>query len=292
VVPLGSRDVHRVRHLFDAEHLSLVIDAVIAGNSPAQVWADELLSRRSALVWDGWHSVQPAGAMERAAAWRELLDREIMPAVRGILKAYVTAAAAETVFAGYALQPRERVFYRGGRLAIPDWRSLLPSGFRVSSINDRFAELAAVPRWVAGVHEELACPVGHDTVDEHHRIHAVQGPVLSIGHALHHPVGDRGDPVLGHLRPVHLGQVRADLPVRESLGRQRHHQVLHPTQAPRPLGHHHRREATLTVPRHRDLHRPDLGQQGLGPPTVARVPAVAPDRVVLVVAEMLIHLRL
>ena len=39
---LPQREVRRVRHLLGAEHLALMIDAVIAGNSPARVWADDL----------------------------------------------------------------------------------------------------------------------------------------------------------------------------------------------------------------------------------------------------------
>ena len=141
MVRLSSRDVYRVRHLFDSEHLELVIDAVIAGNSPARVWADDVVAPRTALVWDGKHSIYFAGALVQVPAWSALLHGEILPTAQGTLKAYVTAGAAETVFAGYALQRRDRVLYRGGQLAVPSWQSRLAAGFQISSINDRFAEL-------------------------------------------------------------------------------------------------------------------------------------------------------
>ena len=96
---------------------------------------------RTALVWDGKHSIYFAGAFVQVAAWSELLHREVMPMGQGTLKAYVTAGAAATVFAGYPLQRRERVLYRGGELAVPDWPSRLSAGFRISEIHDRFAEL-------------------------------------------------------------------------------------------------------------------------------------------------------
>jgi GNAT superfamily N-acetyltransferase len=96
------------------------------------------------MVWDGAHSVYLAGAVDRAAGWRDLIEREIVPAGNGILKAYVTDAAAGTVFAGYPLRRRERVLYRGGGPAAPDRPRLRPVGFHVSSVNDRFAELAAL----------------------------------------------------------------------------------------------------------------------------------------------------
>jgi RimJ/RimL family protein N-acetyltransferase len=141
MVRLPSSDVSRVRHLFDSEHLVLVVDAVIAGNSPASVWADNVVAPQTALIWDGHHCVYLAGALVQVAAWSALLRREIMPRGRGMLKAYVTAEAAATVFGGYALQRRERVLYRGGQLAISDWPSRLSAEFRISAINDRFAEL-------------------------------------------------------------------------------------------------------------------------------------------------------
>jgi len=134
--PLSNGNVDRVRHLFDAEHLALVIDAVGAGNSPARVWVDGVTAPRAALIWDGSHSVYLAGKIDRATEWRKLFDREVAPAGHGVLKAYVTDVAAETVFAGYPLQRRERVLYRGGRRSIPDWRTRLPAGFRISVIDD------------------------------------------------------------------------------------------------------------------------------------------------------------
>ena len=70
-----------------------------------------------------------------------------------------------------------------------------------------------------------------DTVDEDHgpsclATGRVQGPILPFGHALDHPVGDRRDRGLEHLRPIHLRQVRADIPVGEPAGRQRQHHLI------------------------------------------------------------------
>jgi hypothetical protein len=97
------------------------------------------------------------------------------------------------------------------------------------------------------------------TVDEDHRIHRVQRPVLPVGHALHDPVGDGGDGLLGHPRVVHLGQVRGDLTVRQALGGQRDHQIIHPSQPALSLAHQPRLEAAVPIPRRGDLHRPRLG---------------------------------
>lgn len=138
--PLPNQDVDRVRHLFDADHLSFVVDAIRGGNSPARVWVDSILAPRAALIWDESHSVYLAGALDRAEEWRDLVDREIGSVGQGVLKAYVTDDAAETVFAGYPFQRRERVLYRGDRPVIADWRHRLPAGFEVSMIDDRLTE--------------------------------------------------------------------------------------------------------------------------------------------------------
>lgn len=56
-----------------------------------------------------------------------------------------------------------------------------------------------------------------DRVDEHRRMHRQQRPRGPGRHVLQHPVGDARHGVLGHRRAVHLGEVRADLPGRQSL---------------------------------------------------------------------------
>lgn len=142
---LPHRDVHRVRRLFAAEHLALVIDAVSAGNSPARVWADDSVTR-SALVWDRHHSVYFAGSVDDAQEWRALFDREIAPVGRGVLKIYATPEAVGTVFAGLPLQRRERVLYRGHGLAARDRSRSLPPGFHLSAIDDLGSELGGLGR--------------------------------------------------------------------------------------------------------------------------------------------------
>jgi RimJ/RimL family protein N-acetyltransferase len=157
VIPLPGREVHRIRHMFDTEHLALVVDAVAAGNSPAQVWADSLAEPRAALVWDGAHGIYFAGSLDQAEAWQVLFRDEIAPAGRGIFKLYATEAAATAVLAGHALHPRERVFYRGGQLRFPDWPLRLPAGFQISAINDRFCELDALSNFDEVIAEIESC---------------------------------------------------------------------------------------------------------------------------------------
>jgi len=124
-----------------------------------------------------------------------------------------------------------------------------------------------------------------DAVDEQHGVHRVQGPVLPLGHALEHRVGDRADRRLGHLAAVHVGQVRADVSVRHPPRRQRQDDVLDRPQPPLPLGDDDRLERPGPIPRHVDLDRAGLRQDRLGPGPVAGVHAV-PDAFVLVIAQV------
>jgi RimJ/RimL family protein N-acetyltransferase len=155
VIILPRQDVHRIRHLFGAEHLVLVIEAVIAGNSPARVWVDDLAAPRAALVWDGTHNVYFAGAEHQAL--QDLIDREIAPACQGIAKVHAAGPAARAVFAGHRLAPRERMFFRGFPLLGPDWSLQLSAGFEISEINERFAELGGLANFASVTAEIRSC---------------------------------------------------------------------------------------------------------------------------------------
>jgi GNAT superfamily N-acetyltransferase len=157
VIRLPAHDLGRVRHLFGAAHLCLVIDAIIAGTSPARVWADDLTAPCTALAWDGGHCVYLAGAAGQGEQCQEVFSREIAPAGRGMFKLYAAEEAVRTVFAGYALQQRERVFYRGGEPPLTRCSQPLPAGFAISSINDRFAGLSALGNFAAVAAEIGSC---------------------------------------------------------------------------------------------------------------------------------------
>jgi GNAT superfamily N-acetyltransferase len=145
MIRLGTRDFHRVRKLFAADHLSYVLDAMIAGNTPAWVWVDQVNAPGTALVWDRGHCVYLAGDIARhSEACRATMDREITPASRNWLKLYADDDAAAVFMrsapALSALQRRERVLYRGFRARVPDTTLPLPAGFRISRIDDRLID--------------------------------------------------------------------------------------------------------------------------------------------------------
>jgi len=125
-----------------------------------------------------------------------------------------------------------------------------------------------------------------DGVDEHDRIHPVQGPVLPLRHPVHHLVRDGGYGLFRHVSPVHLGQVSGDLSVGQALGRQRQHHVVNAGQPPLPFAHDLRLESARRIARNPHLDRSDVGEHGLGPAAVTGVPAATAGRIVLVVADV------
>jgi len=144
--PLSESQFERVQPLFQGINLSLVINAVIAGNSPGRLWVDDPAAPRSALMWDSAHCLYLTGspdndvfnrAVSRLIAEQiapEALDRQL-----GVFKLYTSAAAwerqIETIFARTPLQKRERVHYVLAAPKIPDWRTRIPAGFRVITLD-------------------------------------------------------------------------------------------------------------------------------------------------------------
>jgi GNAT superfamily N-acetyltransferase len=157
---LPGHQTHRIRHLFDGEHLALVIDAIIAVNSPATVWVDDAAAPCAAAIWDGGHCVYIVGPASRVAAFRAAVSQRIGPAGPGLVKIYATDAAARLVFAGHDLDRLERVFYRfdrGGQAPMPVGRLRLPAGFGISSITEEFDRLASFGNFADVTAEVESC---------------------------------------------------------------------------------------------------------------------------------------
>ena len=138
-------------------------------------------------------------------------------------------------------------------------------------------------------------PVAHlddGRVDEHGRVHTIQGtraPFVLLGHD---PLGDATDGLPGHVRPVDLLEVGADLAGGQAPGIQGQHHLVHPGQPPLPFPDDDRLERAIAVSRHLDPDRTyRIGDHGLGGGAVARVrgPAVL-GFLVLGAAQVLGHL--
>jgi len=88
----------------------------------------------------------------------------------------------------------------------------------------------------------------------------------------------------------YLGQVRGDLPVGEPFRGQGNHDIVDPGQPPLPFSDDLRLETRVTVPRHGNFHRPGISEHGLSPVAIAGIGAITARRVMLAIAEMIIHL--
>ncbi len=139
----------RLRPLFQGELLRLVLEAVIAGNSPARVWVDGSAEPTAALLWDGRRCFYLAGDygmddFQRPAA--HLIARQLLPANldRGYrsFKAYFTPGdsldSLPRFFAPAFTEQRLRVLYHLERLALPGWRARIPAGYELHAIDRGF----------------------------------------------------------------------------------------------------------------------------------------------------------
>ena len=101
----------------------------------------------------------------------------------------------------------------------------------------------------------------------------------------------RADRLLAHRCAVDLGEVRTDLPGRQTLGIQRQHDLIDTVQPPLPFAHDLRLERAGTISRRLDLDRAAvLGEHRLGSSAVADVARPGAGRVVLLITQVLGHL--
>lgn len=140
---LPFRHYSRLRPLFTAPQLTFVIEAMIAGNSPAAAWVDDLDAPRAAWIWDTTHSLYLGGAACLAdvnTALRQFVRDSLLPAETarqlGIVKVYPDSLdwdeTIDHVFAGVRCVPRERVLLALDAAAVPTLAA--PAGFRVQPV--------------------------------------------------------------------------------------------------------------------------------------------------------------
>lgn len=132
--------------LFEQPHLKFVMQAMIAGNSPALVWMDD--TNHSALIWDNTHCLYLGGDSENPKfneAIRQIWAGIILPEARarhlGIFKLYTTHEGwikqATRIF-DKPFQARERSLFVLDEGAVDKHPVVPPDGFRVVPINREF----------------------------------------------------------------------------------------------------------------------------------------------------------
>ena len=146
MIRLERQEYQKVRPLAGQPHLSLALDAVAEGNSPAMVWVDDRVQPSAAYLWDKAHChflVGDASTPAFTQAVRELVRQEIAPQMlaqgKAFLKVHYSSADWEeqigAMYETAELVRRERLFYALDHLAKPDWRTGVPSGFSVRQID-------------------------------------------------------------------------------------------------------------------------------------------------------------
>ena len=146
MVQLEASNIAAARGLFAGAHIELVVDGVIAGNSPGTAWVDDARQPRTALLWDGKHCFYLGGSVDADAdavgVLNDLFTSTILPDARARgLVIFKTAFAGEGwkdagcgVFAPLEMEYYPRVFYSGAPVD-PAWRERIPEGFEVRAID-------------------------------------------------------------------------------------------------------------------------------------------------------------
>jgi len=131
-----------------------------------------------------------------------------------------------------------------------------------------------------------------DAIQVDDRIHRVEQPGLPCLDLIDHRIGDRGNQAGRDLRPVHFFQMRLDLAHGHATRIQRQDLVVEAGPAGLVLGNQLWLEATVPITRDLDRQLAELALEGLAAAPVARVAGHVGDRFVLVVTEVLGHLRI
>jgi hypothetical protein len=141
----------RVRALFPEVHLRLMIDGVVAGNSPARVWANESAEPDSVFIWDEAHCYYLAGSDGDEAfnsSVERLLQEEIKPQAlsgeRRIYKVYCASSSWEKkamrILGGVPPIRAKRRLYRYKKQTRPSSPYEIPPGFTIAPIDRKLLE--------------------------------------------------------------------------------------------------------------------------------------------------------
>lgn len=135
-----------VRPFFQPPQLALVMEGVLAGNSPARIWVDNPVQPGAALMWDKAHCLYwltAAATSPPIAPFQTLFAQTLLPeAVNrgiGVFKVYDNgpdaAAAIPTLFAPLMLESRTRSLYTFTEPAAAAPTTPLPAGFHLQPVD-------------------------------------------------------------------------------------------------------------------------------------------------------------
>jgi RimJ/RimL family protein N-acetyltransferase len=143
-------------------HLALVSEAMIAGNSPAAIWVDNVDAPCTAVLWDTTHSVYLIGDAD-CVALDDFVKEYLLPQASdkrlGILKLYYDdpqwQARIPHLFRGVELIERERAFFTLRQPAVG--APAVPEGFRIQAITPTLLASPSLRNAEFVIEEILAC---------------------------------------------------------------------------------------------------------------------------------------
>jgi GNAT superfamily N-acetyltransferase len=134
-----------LRPLFDGLPTAFFLESMLAGNCAWQAWADDLRPG-SALVWDRRDLFFAVGSPANASfnnGLSALFGESLLPAARARNQAsfliHPSSPGWDPLMAGllpgFTLNRYPRVIYEAVELPAPGWKSEIPAGFRLRSID-------------------------------------------------------------------------------------------------------------------------------------------------------------
>jgi GNAT superfamily N-acetyltransferase len=139
---LPFAEIGHIEPLFSLPQMSLVLRAVLQGNSPARVWVDLPVAPRVALVWDLRHCIYLTGDVHRATSSGLLrsvfteIAAEAKAAEIHLFKVYLVDSSWEAAIQDIlpTLRRRDRVLFKVGPDHVPE-PVRPPDGFRLVLID-------------------------------------------------------------------------------------------------------------------------------------------------------------
>ena len=136
----------RVRPLFEALRYNLVLDSVIAGNTPGWVFADRVENPTAALIWNREDAILVAGDSRDSSVHTELREEVLTSIVADARRRSIPALslhyfpaswedAIEQILRGRKPEKARRRYYQPGPLKV-DWRKSVPSGYEMRRIEE------------------------------------------------------------------------------------------------------------------------------------------------------------
>ena len=165
---LGEKEYKKVHSLFTKPHLNLVIDAVVEGNSPGQIWVDDITNPKTAFMWDKAHCYYLAGSADNGkfnTELKEFILKKIIPQAKAnnrlVFKVYYTSknweSEIESMFLDASLKKRERVLYSFTKSRIPDCKDEITSELCIKPIDKKLIKNCNLENITAVVGEIKSC---------------------------------------------------------------------------------------------------------------------------------------